>query len=71
MKYTPANTVEIGIRADVWVNGEPVDQVLEADTTEGYVIRAKIKDGKVCHDGENILQERIEGVVTVKTRYGR
>lgn len=72
MRYTPENTVEIGIRADVWLNGDLQTHVYEADTDEGYIIRAKLDgEGKMfTEDGETVATERVEGVVTVETRFG-
>lgn len=69
-KYTVHNTVECGLRADVWLDGEPVQNVIEADTDEGYVLRLqKNKAGQffLSPDGETVETERLTGRVEVKT----
>lgn len=69
MRYTVQNTVELGICADVWLNGELVKDVIEADTDEGYILRAKRNEaGDIFIDGDEYATERLEGVVTVETR---
>ena len=69
MRYTLKNTTEIGILADVWLDGDPVMDAVEADTDEGFVVRAK-RDaaGNIVLSGEYIEYERVEGDVRVETR---
>jgi hypothetical protein len=68
--YTVENTVHVGLRATVFLNGERVKHVMEAHTDEGWVIRCQTKkDGSfvLTPDQNAIAMERLEGNVTVMT----
>lgn len=69
-KYTIHNTVKSGLRADVWLDGDPVQDVIEADTDDGYILRyCKNEAGNIVlsPDGKTIETERLTGRVEVKT----
>lgn len=69
-RYTVHNTVESGLRADVWLDGDPVQDVIEADTDDGYILRYQRNEAgrfSISPDGESIETERLSGRVEVKT----
>lgn len=67
MRYTYENTAAIGAPKDVFLDGVKIDNVSEADTAEGYLVRCKIDaEGFLCvdEDGE-IATDRLTGKVVV------
>lgn len=69
--YTVKNTMKAvpPVLVDVWLDGAAISEVLEANTDEGYVVRIKRDEsGRLVVAGGKWATERIEGVVTVKTR---
>lgn len=69
MRYTMKNTIEVGVLVDIWLDGVPMSEVVEADTDEGYIVRIKRdKDGDIVVNGDYIEHERIDGEVRVQVR---
>ena len=65
-KYTPENTSVIGRNARVFLDGTEVEDAVEADTDEGYVVRyVRDENGKRVHDGIEVQRERVRGKVAV------
>ena len=51
------------------VTGETVQEVVEVDCDEGWLIRlAKDADGKYIHDGDRVATERIGGQFLIVRR---
>ena len=68
--YTVYNTVKSGLRATIFLDGKEVDNVIEADTDEGYVLTCvKDEDGfaQPTADGTQLETQRLTGRVEVKT----
>lgn len=72
MRYTYENTAAIGELKDVYLDGVKLDDVLEADTEAGYVIRCKLDAEGHVYAGENdeLATERLIGVVAVVPKVG-
>lgn len=64
MKYTTANTVDVGLIAFTTLDGQPVDYAIEADTDEGYVIVIELES-----DGTPKLKDDLE--LATKKLYGK
>ena len=63
--FTADNTIKIGRRFAIYLDGVEQRDVIQADTDEGYVIRSKCTaDGKPMRDGEKWATERLTGNVT-------
>lgn len=65
MIYTLANTVEIGRHVKVFVNGNPVDRVVFADTSKG-VVRYVPEPIRIKKGTDQIFTRLLRGVVTVE-----
>lgn len=65
MIYTLANTIEIGRRMKVFVDGNEVPGVVYADTDIG-LIRYMPKPYRVAPGTDYVYTEEMRGVVTVK-----
>lgn len=51
----------------VWLDGKPIDGVVEAHTAEGWLIRCKRDDdGELVIEGDEIATEKLCGVVTAE-----
>lgn len=70
MRYTNENTAKIGKPMDAYLDGVLIDDVLEADTSEGYLIRSvRNAEGFLCLDKNGDLAiERLVGTVVVKPK---
>jgi hypothetical protein len=63
--YTSDNPSHIG--TVVFLDGTEVQDVIECDTTEGWVIRTmRNDDGYLCLVGDDVATEKVFGTVTVK-----
>ena len=70
MRYTPENTVKAGKFATVYLDGVEVNNVIEADTEQGYVVRCLV-NGKgyfYADERDEVATERLEGKVVVELR---
>ena len=67
MRYIHENTSAISQPKYVHLDGVKIDDVLEADTEAGYVIRCKRNAEGFVYAGENdeLATERLTGVVAV------
>ena len=66
MLYTAKNTINIGKPVKVFVDGIEIENAVEADTDEGYVVfmPAPIR---TCHgQPDQIYTETVRGTVTVE-----
>lgn len=62
---TVENTVEAGLRVLIFLDGEEVEDCVEAHTEEGWLIRAKKNAaGNIYVENDEIVTERLTGVVT-------
>lgn len=67
MRYTVENTVNQGIRLNVFVNGNKVDHAIMADTTRGEVLYCPLpfRPMKGKRRGE-VYTRMLRGTVTVE-----
>lgn len=66
-KYNVYNTSAIGRPVLVYLDGSPMDRVLECDTDAGYLIRQKTDgDGNPILCGDEFDTEILRGIVTVE-----
>lgn len=66
-KYTVQNTSAIDRPVLVYLDGNPVDRVLECDTDAGYLIRYKTDgDGNPILCGDEFDTETLRGSVSVE-----
>lgn len=67
MRYTHENTSKIGQPKDVYLDGVKIDNVQEADDTEGWLIRCVLDADGYIQAGENgdVVVERLTGKVMV------
>ena len=65
MIYTVANTIEIGRRVDVFVNGNRVARAVFADTARG-VVRYHPTPVRRKKNTDEALTRTLRGVVTVE-----
>ena len=64
--YNVENTVAVGQSVTVYLDGVEQKNCFEADTENGYVLKARLNDaGEIFVDGFEVATERLEGVVTV------
>ena len=62
--FTVDNTIKAGKLYAIYLDGVEQRYVIEADTDEGYVIRAKRDtDGNTMRDGDKWATERLTGNV--------
>lgn len=70
MLYTPQNTMGKDVR--VFLNGEEVKHVAEADDEAGFVVLfPKDAEGRFIVRGEELVRERLEGDVRVEVKTPR
>lgn len=68
MKWTPENTTDAGLDARVFVDGEEVFNVVEADDRKGYAIVLDLnKNGTIRTKNGYVMYKRLLGEVAVTT----
>ena len=66
MNYNRGNTIYVGLNADVLLDGVVQKYCIEADDSEGFVVRYKrTDDGHFVRDGDEFVEEKVTGVVSV------
>lgn len=65
MIYTLANTVQVGRRVKVFVNGNPVERAVFADTSKG-VVRYIPQPTRIKKGTDYVYTRTLRGVVTVE-----
>jgi len=66
MNWNLENTTKIGVKVSIALNGVAQKHCVEADTSEGYVVRYKMTDDNHFEmDGENFTLEKVGGTVLV------
>lgn len=67
MRYTVENTSKINRPMAVYLDGVEVNNVIEADTTQGYVVRCKQNERGLLYADEHgdVATERLTGRITV------
>ena len=69
MNYNLGNTIYVGVNAEVLLDGVVQKYCVEADTTEGFVIRYKMRDdGHFAIEGDEFVTEKVIGVVSVSLK---
>lgn len=68
MRYTIENTIKVGKPVAVYLDGVEVNNVIEADTEHGYIIRCKENERGFMYADSNgdVAAERLTGRVTVE-----
>lgn len=67
--YSSDNQHDVINVTAVFLNGEEVKGVFEADTDEGYItVARKRPDGRICIEDDEIQRDRIYGAVEVNTK---
>lgn len=67
--FTHDNTVGCGLRARIFLDGEEMRDVIEADIRGGRVVTLRRgDDGKIILDGEDVATRTVNGAVVVELR---